>query len=87
MSGSNAPTSPPPGADPAGWPRQAPPWLRRGVVFVLVAVAGFQASLWLYDNLRGFLGLLFLAWSRTDSIWTKVDTTRIPGHPSPRPPC
>jgi predicted PurR-regulated permease PerM len=44
------------------WPRQEPPWLRRGVLLVLAAVAGYQLALWLFGHLRGFLGLLFLAW-------------------------
>lgn len=60
-------------ADSAGWPQQAPPWLRRGVVFVLVAVAGFQVALWLFDSLRGFLGLLFLAWLFAISVEPVVD--------------
>ncbi len=48
--------------DAARWPRQEPPWLRRGVLLVLAAVAGYQLALWLFGHLRGFLGLLFLAW-------------------------
>jgi predicted PurR-regulated permease PerM len=51
-----------PGAEPPGWSTQVPPWLRRGVIFALVAVAAFQVAEWLFFNLRGFLGLLFLAW-------------------------
>lgn len=45
---------------PAPW--QAPPWLRRGVVFALVALAAYQIAVWAFDSLSGFLGLLFLAW-------------------------
>ena len=36
--------------------------MRRGVLFVLAAVAGYQVAPWLFTNLRGLLGLLFLAW-------------------------
>jgi len=49
-------------ADGAGWGRQEPPWLRRGVVSVLALLAAYQATLWVLANLRHFLGLLFLAW-------------------------
>ena len=42
--------------------RKAPPWLRRTVVFVLLAVVGLQLVEWLFLGLRSFLGLLFLAW-------------------------
>jgi predicted PurR-regulated permease PerM len=59
--------------DSAGWPRQEPPWLRRGVFLVLAAVAGYQLALWLFSNLRGFLGLLFLAWLFAVSIEPVVD--------------
>ena len=48
--------------DSAGWPRQEPPWLRRAVLFLLAVIAGYQVALWLFIHLRGFLGLLFLAW-------------------------
>jgi predicted PurR-regulated permease PerM len=48
--------------------RRLPPWFRRAVVFVLVAVAVFQAAIWAFLNLRGFLGLLFLAWLFAISI-------------------
>src|SRR4051794_15186531 len=51
-----------PATDSAGWPRQEPPWLRRGVLLVLAAVAAYQVGWWLFGHLRGFLGLLFLAW-------------------------
>jgi predicted PurR-regulated permease PerM len=55
-------------ADEAGWFRQTPPWLRRGVVFALVAVAVFQVAVWAIASLRGFLGLLFLAWLFSISV-------------------
>jgi predicted PurR-regulated permease PerM len=32
------------------------------VLLVLVVVTGYQLALWLFTHLRGFLGLLFLAW-------------------------
>jgi len=59
--------------DSAGWPRQEPPWLRRGVLLVLAVVAGYQVALWLFFNLRGFLGLLFLAWLFAVGIEPVVD--------------
>lgn len=59
--------------DQAGSPGQAPPWLRRGVTFVLVAVAGFQVAQWLFHSLEGFLGVLFLAWLFAISIEPVVD--------------
>src|SRR4051812_47860042 len=51
-----------PATDSAGWPRQEPPWVRRGVLLVIAAIAGYQVGSWLFTNLRGLLGLLFLAW-------------------------
>jgi predicted PurR-regulated permease PerM len=39
-----------------------PPWLRRAVVLTLLAVAGFLLCLWLLQQLRSLLGLVFLAW-------------------------
>lgn len=45
-----------------------PPWFRRAVVFVLLAVAAYQAVVWAFLTLRGFLGLLFLAWLFAISI-------------------
>lgn len=59
--------------DSAGWPRQEPPWLRRGVLLVLAVIAGYQVALWLFFNLRGFLGLLFLAWLFAVGIEPVVD--------------
>jgi predicted PurR-regulated permease PerM len=62
-------------ADPAarrraadGWPLKAPPWLRRGVVFVLAAVVALQVVEWAFYSLRDFLGLLFLAWLFSISV-------------------
>jgi len=43
------------------------------VVFVLIAVAGLQVAEWLFLNLRGFLGLLFLAWLFAISLEPLVD--------------
>jgi predicted PurR-regulated permease PerM len=62
-----------PATDSAGWPRQEPPWLRRGVVLVLAVVAGYQVALWLFSNLRDFLGLLFLSWLFAVGIEPVVD--------------
>jgi predicted PurR-regulated permease PerM len=62
-----------PATDSAGWPRQEPPWLRRAVFLVLAVVAGYQLALWLFSHLRGFLGLLFLAWLFAVSIEPVVD--------------
>jgi predicted PurR-regulated permease PerM len=59
--------------DSAGWPRQEPPWLRRGVLLVLAVVAGYQVALWLFSNLRDLLGLLFLAWLFAVGIEPVVD--------------
>jgi predicted PurR-regulated permease PerM len=60
-------------ADDAGWLRQPPPWLRRGVVFALVAVAGYQVAVWTFTSLRSFLGLLFLAWLFSISVEPLVE--------------
>ncbi|MGK5114154.1 MULTISPECIES: AI-2E family transporter [unclassified Geodermatophilus] len=59
--------------DESGWFRQPPPWLRRGVVFALVALAGYQVAVWAFSNLRGFLGLLFLAWLFSISVEPLVE--------------
>ncbi|MFW3168739.1 AI-2E family transporter [Geodermatophilus sp. CPCC 206100] len=56
-----------------GWFRQPPPWLRRGVVFAIVALAGYQVAVWAFTNLRGFLGLLFLAWLFSISVEPLVE--------------
>ena len=59
--------------DDGWWFRQPPPWLRRGVVFALVALAGYQVAVWAFSNLRGFLGLLFLAWLFSISVEPLVE--------------
>ncbi|SDC92843.1 AI-2E family transporter [Rhodococcus tukisamuensis] len=48
-------------------------WLRLAIVYVLLAVAAYQMSGWLFHNLRGFLGLLFLAWLFSVTIEPIVD--------------
>ena len=48
--------------------RQPPAWLRRGIVYALVAIAVFQAAVWAFRSLSHFLGLLFLAWLFAISI-------------------
>jgi predicted PurR-regulated permease PerM len=53
--------------------RRLPPWFRRAVVFVLVAIAAYQATVWAFLNLREFLGLLFLAWLFAISIEPLVE--------------
>jgi predicted PurR-regulated permease PerM len=62
-----------PAPDSAGWPRQEPPWLRRAVFFLLAVLTGYQLALWLFTHLRGFLGLLFLAWLFAIGIEPVVD--------------
>jgi len=57
----------------AAGPGREPPWLRRGVVVVLVAVAGYQVVSWAFSNLRGFLGLVFLAWLFSVSVEPLVE--------------
>jgi predicted PurR-regulated permease PerM len=52
--------------------RQPPVWLRRGIVYALVAVAVFQVAVWAFLSLSHFLGLLFLAWLFAISIETVV---------------
>ncbi|MFD4292328.1 AI-2E family transporter [Rhodococcus sp. NPDC058505] len=48
-------------------------WLRLAIVYVLLAIAAYQMSGWLFHNLRGFLGLLFLAWLASVTIEPVVD--------------
>lgn len=50
-----------PAADRPGSSGKVPPWLRRGLVYAVVAVAALQVAEWVFWNLRSFLGLLFLA--------------------------
>jgi predicted PurR-regulated permease PerM len=70
-----APAEPSTGAPPVrvAPSRRVPPWFRRAVVFVLVAVAGYQVAVWAILNMRGFLGLLFLAWLFAVSIEPLVE--------------
>ncbi|MGY1809415.1 AI-2E family transporter [Blastococcus sp. SYSU D00669] len=56
------------GGEPGTAGRREPPWLRRALLLVLAAVAAYQVVLWAFTNLRGFLGLLFLAWLFAISI-------------------
>lgn len=55
------------------WGQQPPRWAKRGVVFVLVAVAALQLVEWLFFRLGSFLGLLFLAWLFAISVEPIVD--------------
>ncbi|WP_068160808.1 AI-2E family transporter [Rhodococcus phenolicus] len=50
-----------------------PRWLRPAILYVLLAVAAYQLSGWLFYNLRDFLGLLFLAWLLSITIEPVVD--------------
>ncbi|KOS56830.1 AI-2E family transporter [Rhodococcus rhodochrous] len=52
---------------------RAPQWLRPAILYVLLAVAAYQLSGWLFHNLRGFLGLLFLAWLLSITLEPVVD--------------
>ena len=52
---------------------RVPPWFRRGVMFILLAVAALQVAEWLFYNLRSFLGLLFLAWLFSITVEPLVD--------------
>ena len=52
---------------------RTPRWLRPTLVGVLLAVAFYQMSGWLFHNLKGFLGLLFLAWLFSVTIEPIVD--------------
>lgn len=61
------------GTGAVGWLRESQPFLRRGVIFVLVAVAGLQLAEWLFQGLRSFLGLVFLAWLFAISMEAVVD--------------
>ncbi len=73
MTQAAGPRMPEPSVDRTGWPRQAPPWLRQVVIFILVAVAALQLVEWLFFNLRSFLGLVFLAWLFAISVEPVVD--------------
>lgn len=58
--------------DAAGRPH-APRWLRPTIIAVLFAIAFYQMSGWLFHNLKGFLGLVFLAWLFSITIEPIVD--------------
>ncbi|MFD6856281.1 AI-2E family transporter [Rhodococcus sp. NPDC060086] len=58
--------------DAAGRPH-APRWLRPTIIAALFAIAFYQMSGWLFHNLKGFLGLLFLAWLFSVTIEPIVD--------------
>ncbi|WP_408586793.1 AI-2E family transporter [Prescottella soli] len=47
--------------------------LRVVIVYVLLAVAAYQMAGWLFHNIRGFLGVLFLAWLASVTIEPVVD--------------
>ncbi|RZK75087.1 MAG: AI-2E family transporter [Rhodococcus sp. (in: high G+C Gram-positive bacteria)] len=53
--------------------RDAPRWLLPSILYVLLAVAAYQLSGWLFVNLRGFLELLFLAWLFSITLEPVVD--------------
>ncbi len=50
-----------------------PRWLRPVILYVLFAIAAYQMSGWLFHNLKGFLGLLFLAWLFSITVEPVVD--------------
>lgn len=47
--------------------------LRVAIVYVLLAVAAYQISGWMFHHIRGFLGMLFLAWLASVTIEPVVD--------------
>ncbi|RVW07164.1 AI-2E family transporter [Prescottella agglutinans] len=47
--------------------------LRVVIVYVLLAIAAYQIAGWLFHNIRGFLGVLFLAWLASVTIEPVVD--------------
>jgi predicted PurR-regulated permease PerM len=63
------PLAAPAGADggPGRWLTE-PPWLRRVVLWVALAVATYQVASWAFTHLRSFLGLVFLAWMFSISL-------------------
>ncbi|AQA26204.1 hypothetical protein BTZ20_2677 [Rhodococcus sp. MTM3W5.2] len=67
----NARQAPEPVADAGTAPYRR--WLRTAILYVLLAVAGYQVLGWLLHNLRGFLGMLFLAWLFSVTIEPVVD--------------
>lgn len=60
-------------SDPPPRQRNTPRWLRPAILYVLLAVAAYQLSGWLFFNLRDFLGLLFLAWLLSITLEPVVD--------------
>ncbi|MDV2478175.1 AI-2E family transporter [Rhodococcus zopfii] len=60
-------------SEPPSRQRNTPRWLRPAVLYVLLAVAAYQLSGWLFVNLRDFLGLLFLAWLLSITLEPVVD--------------
>lgn len=46
---------------------------RVAIVYILLAVAAYQMSGWLFQHVRGFLGILFLAWLASVTIEPVVD--------------
>lgn len=50
-----------------------PRWFRPVILYVLFAIAAYQMSGWLFHNLKGFLGLLFLAWLFSITVEPVVD--------------
>ncbi|WP_305094892.1 AI-2E family transporter [Prescottella sp. R16] len=61
----------PPTGDPDRFARFRSP--RAAVVYVLLAVAVYQMSGWVFHHVRDFLGLLFLAWLASVTIEPVVD--------------
>src|SRR5689334_11940209 len=47
--------------------------LRVAIVYILLAVAAYQVSGWLFHHIRDFLGMLFLAWLASVTIEPVVD--------------
>ena len=70
--------SPEPTRAPRGGARRVersglPRWFRPVILYVLFAIAAYQMSGWLFHNLKGFLGLLFLAWLFSITVEPVVD--------------
>lgn len=47
--------------------------LRVAIIYILLAVGAYQISGWLFHHIRGFLGMLFLAWLASVTIEPVVD--------------
>ena len=52
---------------------RAPRWLHRAALLALVAIIAFNVAQWGFVHLRGFLGVVFLAWLFAISIEPIVD--------------